>query len=138
MVKMRNLNRPTGHRLSMLRQKKSAVLLITWYSSEKRYMTRCPLKQLRKALMTSTGTLCAARHASAFVRGDDVLHKLFTEMPTEREREQVDRQDCSRLEYKFIYTENELRQAKPPVPQPPKRAPSDPWTKYRLSGQFAV
>ncbi|KAL0332684.1 UNVERIFIED_CONTAM: 50S ribosomal protein L17, partial [Sesamum calycinum] len=26
------------------------------------------------------GTLCAARQAAAFVRGDDVLHKLFTEL----------------------------------------------------------
>ncbi|KAL8110584.1 hypothetical protein AgCh_026349 [Apium graveolens] len=26
------------------------------------------------------GTLCAARRAGAFVRGDDVIHKLFTEL----------------------------------------------------------
>ncbi|GKC97751.1 50S ribosomal protein L17 [Tanacetum coccineum] len=26
------------------------------------------------------GTLCAARRAAAFVRGDDVIHKLFTEL----------------------------------------------------------
>lgn len=26
------------------------------------------------------GSLCAARHAAAFVRGDDVIHKLFTEL----------------------------------------------------------
>lgn len=26
------------------------------------------------------GSLCAARRAAAFVRGDDVIHKLFTEL----------------------------------------------------------
>lgn len=38
---------------------------------------------------------------------------------------------------RFIDRENELRQSKPPVPQPPVRAPLDPWTRSRLTRQFA-
>lgn len=38
---------------------------------------------------------------------------------------------------RFIDRENELRQSKPPTPQPPQRAPLDPWTRSRLSRQFA-
>ncbi|KAG6773432.1 hypothetical protein POTOM_020710 [Populus tomentosa] len=37
----------------------------------------------------------------------------------------------------FIDRENELRQSKPPTPQPPQRAPLDPWTRSRLTRQFA-
>ncbi|KAB5556407.1 hypothetical protein DKX38_007316 [Salix brachista] len=32
---------------------------------------------------------------------------------------------------------NELRQSKPPIPQPPQRAHLDPWTRSRLTRQFA-
>jgi len=38
---------------------------------------------------------------------------------------------------RFIDRENELRQSKPPTPQPPQRAPMDPWTRSRLTRQFA-
>ena len=38
---------------------------------------------------------------------------------------------------RFIDRENELRQSKPPTPQPPQRPPLDPWTRSRLSRQFA-
>ena len=31
-------------------------------------------------VMQLQGSLCAARRAAAFVRGDDVIHKLFTEL----------------------------------------------------------
>ncbi|RZS02399.1 hypothetical protein BHM03_00032436 [Ensete ventricosum] len=68
------------------------------------------------------GTLHASRRAAAFVRGDDVLHKLFTELA---------------YRYKFVDRENELREAKTPKPQPPERAPLDPWTKSRASQQWA-
>ncbi|XP_068484108.1 uncharacterized protein [Phaseolus vulgaris] len=33
-------------------------------------------------LFACPGTQCAARRAASFVRGDDVLHKLFTELAT--------------------------------------------------------
>ncbi|KVH99017.1 Ribosomal protein L17 [Cynara cardunculus var. scolymus] len=68
------------------------------------------------------GTLFAARRAAAFVRGDDVIHKLFTELA---------------YRYKFIDRENELRQSKPPAPQPAQRPPLDPWTRSQLSRSFA-
>ncbi|TYH87859.1 hypothetical protein ES332_D01G148700v1 [Gossypium tomentosum] len=42
--------------MSMLRQRRFGDLVITWYSLER------------------------ARHAAAFVREDDVIHKLFTEL----------------------------------------------------------
>jgi len=35
---------------------------------------------LLSLLLFLQGTLAAARRAAAFVRGDDVLHKLFTEL----------------------------------------------------------
>ncbi|KMT10949.1 hypothetical protein BVRB_5g112850 [Beta vulgaris subsp. vulgaris] len=35
---------------------------------------------LRIPLNPPQGSLCAARRAAAFVRGDDVIHKLFTEL----------------------------------------------------------
>lgn len=38
---------------------------------------------------------------------------------------------------RFIDRENELRQSKPPAPQPPQRPPMDPWTRSKLCKQFA-
>ncbi|KAE9449825.1 hypothetical protein RHGRI_029700 [Rhododendron griersonianum] len=122
MTKMRKLNRPTGHRLSMLRTMVSQLV-----KHERIETTVAKAKEVRRLAdnmvnLGKEGTLCAARRAGAFVRGDDVLHKLFTELA---------------YRYRFIDRENELRQSKPPVPQPPQRAPLDPWTKSRLSRQFA-
>ncbi|KAI8032817.1 50S ribosomal protein L17 [Camellia lanceoleosa] len=46
--------------------------------------------------------------------------------------------DAAPMAYiEFIDRENELRQAKPLAFQPPQRPPLDPWTKSRLSRQFA-
>ncbi|KAI8015026.1 50S ribosomal protein L17 [Camellia lanceoleosa] len=46
--------------------------------------------------------------------------------------------DAAPMAYiEFIDRENELRQAKPLASQPPQRPPLDPWTKSRLSRQFA-
>ncbi|KAI8535743.1 hypothetical protein RHMOL_Rhmol10G0197400 [Rhododendron molle] len=122
MTKMRKLNRPTGHRLSMLRTMVSQLV-----KHERIETTVAKAKEVRRLAdnmvnLGKEGTLCAARRAGAFVRGDDVLHKLFTVLA---------------YRYRFIDRENELRQSKPPVPQPPQRAPLDPWTKSRLSRQFA-
>ena len=39
--------------------------------------------------------------------------------------------------YRFIDRENELRQSKPPTPQPPQRAPLDPFTRSKLCKQYA-
>lgn len=38
---------------------------------------------------------------------------------------------------RFIDRKDELRQAKPPIPQPPQRKGMDPWTRSKLSRQFA-
>ncbi|XP_057736861.1 uncharacterized protein LOC130954140 isoform X2 [Arachis stenosperma] len=46
--------------------------------------------------------------------------------------------DAAPLAYiEFVDRENELRQSKPPTPQPPQRAAIDPWTRSRLTRQFA-
>ncbi|PNY01344.1 50S ribosomal protein l17-like, partial [Trifolium pratense] len=94
------------------------------------------------------GSVCAARRAAGFVRGDDVLHKLFTELAyrykdrtggyTRVLRTRIRVGDAAPMAYiELIDRENELRQSKPPNPQPPQRPPLDPWAKSRLSRQYA-
>ncbi|KAK3009572.1 hypothetical protein RJ639_013965 [Escallonia herrerae] len=148
MTKMRQLNRPTGHRLSMLRTMVSQLV------KHERIETTVPkAKEIRRLAdnmvqLGKEGTLCAARRAAAFVRGDDVIHKLFTELAyrykdraggyTRLLRTRIRVGDAAPMAYiEFIDRENELRQSKPPNPQPPQRAPLDPWTRSRISRQLA-
>ncbi|XP_071722202.1 uncharacterized protein [Rutidosis leptorrhynchoides] len=148
MTKFRKLNRPTGHRMSMLRTMVSQLV-----KHERIETTVAKVKEVRRLAdnmvsLGKEGTLCAVRRASAFVRGDDVVHKLFTELAyrykdraggyTRMLRTRIRVGDAAPMAYiEFIDRENELRQPKPPAPQPPQRATIDPWTRSRLTRQFA-
>ncbi|KAL6853638.1 hypothetical protein ACP4OV_019667 [Aristida adscensionis] len=94
------------------------------------------------------GTLDVARRASAFVRGDYVVHKLFTELAYRYKdraggyrrllRTRIHAGDASPMAYIEVRRrENELGEAKPATLQPPQRVPFDPWTKSRASQQRA-
>ncbi|KAG5050166.1 hypothetical protein JHK85_011269 [Glycine max] len=169
MTKFRKLGRPTGHRMSMLRTMVSQLV-----KHERIETTVAKAKEIRRladnmvqlgkevrfgadAIQISgyamveleyMGSQHAARRAASFVRGDDVLHKLFTELAyrykdraggyTRLLRTRIRVGDAAPMAYiEFIDRENELRQAKAPTPQPPQRAPLDPWARSRLSRQFA-
>ncbi|GAY58463.1 hypothetical protein CUMW_187150 [Citrus unshiu] len=77
MTKFRKLNRPTGHRMSMLRTMVSQLV-----KHERIETTAKEVRRLADNMVQlgKEGSLCAARRAAAFVRGDDVIHKLFTEL----------------------------------------------------------
>ncbi|CAI9275439.1 unnamed protein product [Lactuca saligna] len=148
MTKLRKLNRPTGHRISMLRTMVSQLV-----KHERIETTVAKAKEVRRLAdnmvqLGKEGTLCAARRAAAFVRGDDVIHKLFTELAyrykdraggyTRVLRTRIRVGDAAPMAYiEFIDRENELRQSKPPAPQPPQRPALDPWTRSQLSRSFA-
>ncbi|MED6115535.1 hypothetical protein PIB30_091630 [Stylosanthes scabra] len=148
MTKFRKLGRPIGHRMSMLRTMVSQLI-----KHERIETTVAKAKEVRRLAdnmvqLGKEGSLCAARRAGAFVRGDDVLHKLFTELSyryKDREggytrvlRTRIRVGDAAPLAYiEFVDRENELRQSKPPTPQPPQRAAVDPWTRSRLTRQLA-
>ncbi|EMS49654.1 50S ribosomal protein L17 [Triticum urartu] len=122
MGNFRKLGRHAAHRVSMLRTMVSQLV-----KHERIETTVAKAKEVRRKAdqmvqLGKDGTLDAARRASAFVRGDDVVHKLFTELA---------------YRYKFVDRENELREAKPATPPPPQCAPLDPWTKSRASQQWA-
>ncbi|XP_022949983.1 uncharacterized protein LOC111453209 [Cucurbita moschata] len=148
MTKFRKLGRDAAERVSMLRTMVSQLV------KHERIETTVPkAKEIRRLAdnmvqFGKEGSLCASRHAAAFVRGDDVLHKLFTELAyrykyraggyTRLLRTRIRVGDAAPMAYiEFIDRENELRQSKPPNPQPPQKAPMDPWTRSRLSKQFA-
>ncbi|XP_055820658.1 uncharacterized protein LOC129889402 [Solanum dulcamara] len=148
MTKFRKLNRPTGHRMSMLRTMVSQLV-----KHERIETTVAKAKEVRRLAdnmvqLGKEGSLSAARQAAAFVRGDAVIHKLFTELAyrykdraggyTRMLRTRIRVGDAAPMAYiEFIDRENELRQSKPPNPQPPQRPAMDPWTRSRLSRQFA-
>uniref|UniRef100_A0A452Z9N0 50S ribosomal protein L17 n=1 Tax=Aegilops tauschii subsp. strangulata TaxID=200361 RepID=A0A452Z9N0_AEGTS len=78
MGNFRKLGRHAAHRVSMLRTMVSQLV------KHERIETTVAKEVRRKAdqmvQLGKDGTLDAARRASAFVRGDDVVHKLFTEL----------------------------------------------------------
>ncbi|KAG6434523.1 hypothetical protein SASPL_106160 [Salvia splendens] len=166
MTKFRKLNRPTGHRMSMLRTMVSQLvkheriettvakgLSVSMLCVSGSWVSSTIAKEVRRLAdnmvqLGKEGTLCAARRAGAFVRGDDVIHKLFTELAyrykdraggyTRMLRTRIRVGDAAPMAYiEFIDRENELRQAKPPTPPPPQRAAVDPWTRSRLTRQYA-
>ncbi|CAD6249608.1 unnamed protein product [Miscanthus lutarioriparius] len=148
MGKFRKLGRGYSHRLSMLRTMVSQLV-----KHERIETTVAKAKEVRRKAdqmvqLGKEGTEHAARRAAAFVRGDDVVHKLFTELAyryrdraggyTRMLRTRIRVGDAAPMAYiEFVDRENELREAKPATPPPPQRAPLDPWTKSRASQQWA-
>ncbi|ESQ31415.1 hypothetical protein EUTSA_v10005089mg [Eutrema salsugineum] len=131
MTKFRKLGRHTGHRMSMLRTLVSQLV-----------------KHERIETTLTKGSLDAARRAAGFVRGDDVIHKLFTELAhrykdraggyTRMLRTHIRVGDAAPMAFiEFIDRENELRQSKPATPQPPPQLPLDPWARSRHTRQYA-
>uniref|UniRef100_A0A7N0V0E1 50S ribosomal protein L17, chloroplastic n=1 Tax=Kalanchoe fedtschenkoi TaxID=63787 RepID=A0A7N0V0E1_KALFE len=148
MGNFRKLNRTSAHRMSMLRTMVSQLI-----KHERIETTVAKAKEVRRMadrMVTwgKEGTLHASRQAGAFVRGDDVIHKLFTELAyrykdraggyTRILRTRIRVGDAAPMAYiEFIDRENELRQSNPPTPQPPQRPPLDPFTRSLLSRQYA-
>ncbi|KAG8054806.1 hypothetical protein GUJ93_ZPchr0001g29665 [Zizania palustris] len=148
MGKFRKLGRHAAHRVSMLRTMVSQLV-----KYERIEITVTKAKEVRRKAdqmvqLGKEGTLDAARRASAFVRGDDVAHKIFTELAyrykdraggyTRLLRTRIRIGDAAPMAYiEFVDRENELRETKPAAPQPPQRVPLDPWAKSRASQQWA-
>ncbi|KAM0953598.1 putative ribosomal protein L17 [Dioscorea sansibarensis] len=148
MGNFRKLGRPAAHRLSMLRTMVSQLV-----KHERIETTVAKAKEVRRVAdrmvqLGKEGTLAASRRAAAFVRGDDVLHKLFTELAyrykdraggyTRLLRTRIRMGEAASMAYiEFVDRENELREAKAPAPQPPQRTPLDPWKKSQASKQWA-
>ncbi|KAK9835240.1 hypothetical protein WJX81_008007 [Elliptochloris bilobata] len=125
------LQRNYKHRWSMLRTMVSQLL------HHERIETTLPkAKELRKVAdsmitLAKEGTLFARRRAAAVVRGDGVLHKLFTVMArryAEREggytrvlRSRRRTNDAAQMAYiEYVDREGELRPTRPPreLPSP--------------------
>ncbi|KAL9284547.1 putative ribosomal protein L17 [Arabidopsis thaliana] len=148
MTKFRKLGRPAGHRMSMLRTMVSQ--LVQHERIETTVTKAIEVRRLADNMIQlgKEGSLAAARRAAGFVRGDDVLHKIFTELAhrykdraggyTRMLRTRIRVGDAAPMAYiEFIDRENELRQSKPATPQPPPRVPLDPWARSRLTRQYA-
>ncbi|ESQ40913.1 hypothetical protein EUTSA_v10014895mg [Eutrema salsugineum] len=148
MTKFRKLGRHAGHRMAMLR-----TLVSQLVKHERIETTVTKAKEVRRLAdnmvqLGKEGTLAATRQAGGFLRGDDVIHKIFTELAyrykdrtggyTRMLRTRIRVGDAAPMAYiEFIDRENELRQSSPPTPQPPQRVPLDPWAKSRLMKQYA-
>ncbi|KAJ0260712.1 Uncharacterized protein HA466_0039780 [Hirschfeldia incana] len=148
MTNFRKLGRHAGHRISMLR-----TLVSQLVKHERIETTVTKAKEVRRLAdnmiqLGKEGSLDSARRAAGFVRGDDVLHKIFTELAyrykdrdggyTRLLRTRIRVGDAAPMAYiEFIDRENELRQSNPATPQPPQRVPLDPWDKSRLMKQVA-
>ncbi|CAN6445923.1 unnamed protein product [Victoria cruziana] len=149
MTKFRKLGRHAAHRMSMLRTMVSQLV-----KHERIETTVAKAKEVRRLAdnmvqLGKEGTLSAARRAAAFVRGDDVIHKLFTELAyryrdraggyTRVLRTRIRVGDAAPMAYiEFIDRENELRQSKPATPQIPQRPALDPWTRARACQHWAA
>ncbi|KAK9791381.1 hypothetical protein WJX73_007702 [Symbiochloris irregularis] len=128
-VNFRRLSRGTAHRLSMLRTMASQLI-----RHERIETTVAKAKELRRyadhmVSLGKEGTLHARRQAAAVVRGDDVLHKLFTTMATRyRDREggytrilrtRIRQSDAAPMAFiEYVDRQGELRPAKPPDHRP--------------------
>ncbi|AQK99521.1 50S ribosomal protein L17-like [Zea mays] len=148
MGKFRKLGRDYSQRICMLRTMVSQLV-----KHERIETTVAKAKEVRRKAdqmvqLGKEGTQHAARRAAAFVRGDDVVHKLFTELAfryrdraggyTRMLRTRIRVGDAAPMAYiEFVDRENELREAKPATPPPPQRVPLDPWAKSRASQQWA-
>ncbi|KAF2284402.1 hypothetical protein GH714_021517 [Hevea brasiliensis] len=132
MTKFRKLGRPTGHRMSMLRTMVSQLV-----KHERIETTVAKAKEIRRLAdnmvqLGKEGLIFASVHSKTFGKRDRAGG--YTRLLRTRIRVG----DAAPMAYiEFIDRENELRQSKPPTPQPPQREPLDPWTKSRLSRQFA-
>nr|CAB3474761.1 unnamed protein product [Digitaria exilis] len=95
MGNFRKLSRPASHRVSMLRTMVSqlvkherietTVAKVLHLAFVRLFERALVAKEVRRKAdqmvqLGKEGTLDAARRAAAFVRGDDVVHKLFTEL----------------------------------------------------------
>ncbi|KAJ4751153.1 50S ribosomal protein L17 [Rhynchospora pubera] len=143
----RKLGRNAAHRVSMLKTMVSQLV-----KHERIETTVAKAKEVRRLAdnmvqLGKEGTLDAARQAAAFVRGDDVMHKLFTELAyrykdrvggyTRILRTRIRVGDAAPMAYiEFVDRENELREAKPARPQPPPR-PMDPWARSKANQYWA-
>uniref|UniRef100_A0A0D6QYS6 Ribosomal protein L17 n=1 Tax=Araucaria cunninghamii TaxID=56994 RepID=A0A0D6QYS6_ARACU len=148
MTKFRKLGRPTGHRMSMLRTMVSQLV-----KHERIETTVAKAKEVKRLAdnmvqLGKEGTASGIQRACGFLRGDDVIHKVFTEFAyrykdraggyTRLLRTRIRQGDAAEMAYiEFVDRENELKQAKPAISSPPKRSPLDPWTRSRLSQQWA-
>ncbi|PIN20602.1 Mitochondrial/chloroplast ribosomal protein L17 [Handroanthus impetiginosus] len=118
MTKFRKLNRPTGHRMSMLRTMVSQLV-----KHERIETTVAKAKEVRRLADNMVQLGKEVDRAGGYTR-------LL--------RTRIRVGDAAPMAYiEFIDRENELRQSKPPTPQPPQRVPLDPWTRSRLTRQFA-
>ncbi|KAL2643992.1 hypothetical protein R1flu_011579 [Riccia fluitans] len=141
---MRKLGRTSSHRWALLRN------LVTELIRHERIETTLPkAKELRRVAdnmvsLGKEGTLAAKRQASGIVHGDDILHKLFTDLATRYQARcggytrvlatRTRQGDAAPMAYiEFVDRPNELREARPAYPPPPPREPLPPWLRAKYA-----